>query len=244
LSRKRQVTEENSPNVPAYIVTFSDMTTLLLTFFVMLMSLAHTQDKELYNKGRESFIRTIGNLGLGILYGRKDKPNFGNTKIKYFINNPDGLLEGRSIDAKEEDIRRTFKKVSQSMTTMRSKIVAKTTKFSVTNIHFSPGNATLNEPAKKFLTEFCLDLQQEPSTGAVSLYVLGLARDETTGKKQWILSAKRAKAVADFLNDALPFDSKWPIYSWGAGDGGDWTNSNSPISEQSQIFIAVLRTSD
>ncbi len=71
MSREHRVIKEGSPKVPAYIVTFSDMVTLLLTFFVMLLSLASVQDPELFNRGRGAFAQTIKDLGLGILYGKK-----------------------------------------------------------------------------------------------------------------------------------------------------------------------------
>ena len=242
--RRRKPETETKPKVPAYIVTFSDMTTLLLTFFVMLLSLASVQDPELFYKGRGSFIESMRELGLGMLYNRKRAPDFGHVKIKYFIKNPDKLFPGRVIDAKEEEIRRVFKKVSRSMKTMRSQIVAKKTNFTVTNIRFPPGEATLNGEAVRFLTEFCLDLQQNPISEAIKLYVLGLAGDEAVERQQWILSARRAQAVADFLQDTLPSASNWPVYSWGAGPGGDWVGQDSPISKQSHILIAVLRASD
>ena len=116
--------------------------------------------------------------------------------------------------------------------------------FSVTNIHFPPGAATLNSNAVKFLTDFCLDLQHNRSDEAIKLYVLGLAGDEAAEKQQWILSARRAQVVADFLQDNLSSTSNWPVYSWGAGPGGDWVDQDSPISEQSQILIAILRAGD
>lgn len=251
MKRESQRVKESSAKVPAYIVTFSDMVTLLLTFFVMLLSLAHVQDPELFNKGRDSFVQSMRNLGLGILYNRKRAPQFGQVKIKYFIETPDKLFTGRSIHAKEEEIRRVFKNLSRSMKTLPSQIVAQKTNFSITNIRFPPGEATLNEPAKRFLTEFCLDLQQ--STGRltvgsgsrpIKLYVLGLAGDVPNEAQQWILSARRAQAAADFLQAHLPSASNWPVYSWGAGPGGDWVEQNSPISKQSHILIAVLRVSD
>jgi hypothetical protein len=87
--------------------------------------------------------------------------------------------------------------------------------------------------------------------------VLGLAYDGVTEQEQWILSAKRAQTVADFLRDTLSAagggqtrrsltggESKWSVYSWGAGPGGDWVERDSPISKHSQILIAVLRASD
>jgi outer membrane protein OmpA-like peptidoglycan-associated protein len=220
------------------------MTTLLLTFFVMLLSLASVQDPELFNIGRGSFVESVRAMGLGVLYGRRPAPEFGHTKVKYFISTPDKLFKGRSIDAKEEETRRIFQKVDRSMKSMPSQIVAKKTNFSITNIRFEPGDATLNESSKRFLTKFSTGLQQDTDAGAMKLYVLGLAADEATAKKQWIVSAKRAQAAADFLKDTLLTAEQWAIYSWGAGPGGDWVQQDSPISRQSQILIAVLRTND
>jgi len=244
LSRPRCTTEAKGSQVPAYIVTFSDMVTLLLTFFVMLLSLANVQDPELFNKSRNAFIEYMRNCGLGMLEGKKTTAEFGKIKIKYCISDFDEDASVRTIDAKEEELRRIFKEISQSMTTKRSQIVAKKANFSVTNISFSPGEAWLNEPARMFLTQFAADLQQDTGSGEIKLYVLGLAGDEQTEKRQWILSAKRAQAVADFLNNILPSQFQGQVYSWGAGRGGLWVGENSLASEQSQILIAVLRTNN
>jgi outer membrane protein OmpA-like peptidoglycan-associated protein len=223
------------------------MTTLLLTFFVMLLTLAQEQDSGYtgigqYTEARASFSRAISSLGLGIIYSEKQGPDFGNIKPKYDINNPDSQFAGRTIDAKEEDIRRIFQKLSRSMKTTPSHIVGERTNFSVTDIRFPPGDVTLNEPAKMFLTKFSSDLQQDPDSKFAKLYVLGLAGDESTEKGRWILSARRAQVAADFLQDLLPSRANWPVYSWGAGPGGDWVSRHSPISGQSQILIAVLRS--
>ena len=236
-----QQTEESPPKVPGYIVTFSDMVTLLLTFFVMLLSLATVQDPDLFNRGRESFWKSIRQQGLGVLYGAVERPDFGNVKVKYFIDIPDENAIGRTIDAKEEEIRRIFQKVNRSMKSIPSEILTRKTNFSVTDIRFSPGESILDESSKSFLTQFVLDSQRTLDTKTVGLYVLGLATEGATEKKQWMLSAERAQVVADFLRNTLPPASNWPIYSWGAGPGGDWVGQDSPISEQSQILIAVFR---
>jgi hypothetical protein len=143
------------------------------------------------------------------------------------------------------------------MITTPSQMAAKRTNYSVANVRFSSGSADLNESAKKYLTEFCRDLQQNTTQNASELYVLGLASDVSTEREQWLLSANRAQVVADFLRNTLSDSysapaqssifgkrSKWTVYSWGAGPGGDWVGPDSPISEKSQILIAVLRASD
>jgi len=220
------------------------MITLLLTFFVMLLSLAEVQDPELFNTGRDSFIKSINMLGLGMLQGKKQTLDFGEIKAKHFIYEPEKALVVRTIDAKEEELRRLFKKLTRSMTTMPSQIVAETANFSVTNIRFSPGQAALNESARKYLAEFCLNLQSIPAKQKIRLYVLGLAAEEPTKKDLWLLSARRAKVVADYLNENLPSNLRWPVYSWGGGPGGDWVNAESPISKESHILIASLRSDE
>ncbi|UCC23399.1 MAG: OmpA family protein [Planctomycetota bacterium] len=243
---KRQPVAEGAPKVPGYIVTFSDMVTLLLTFFVMLLSLAEVPDEGLFYAGRESFLVSIRRLGLGIFTGKKPTLDFGHIKIKYFITKPDTLTERRTIDAKTEQLRRLFHQVDRSTTAMPSQIVARKTNFAVTPIRFPPGQANLDQSAKNFLTEFASDLQQRPDPEGLKLYVLGLAADEPTQQRQWLVSARRANAVADFLQNQLSSDqtsqarTEWPVYSWGAGLGGHWVDPDTPIYKQSQILIAVL----
>ncbi|MHC4708209.1 MAG: flagellar motor protein MotB [Planctomycetota bacterium] len=242
MNRERQAEEKKGSSIPAYIVTFSDMVTLLLTFFVMLLSLANMQDPELFDVGRNSFLESMNKFGMGSLFGGFQTPLFGHVKIKYYIDRPDALYEDRTIDATDEDVRRIFQKMDKSVTTMPSQIVAGKNNFSVTNIRFSPGEAVLSESAKGSLREFCLDLQQDADSRVPKLYVLGLAGGEKSEKQQWIVSAKRARAVADFLKDAI--EDRWPVYSWGAGPGGCWVEQESPVYAQSQILIAVLRSGE
>jgi flagellar motor protein MotB len=254
LRRSRQRTEDKGMPVPAYIVTFSDMVTLLLTFFVMLLSLADVQDPELFNKGRDAFVRSIRYIGLGALFGRNETPDFGDYKPKYTVPEPEETQARRNIDAKTEELRRIFLKLRQISTVLPSQIDAGSTSISVTSVHFPPERAELDDPSKKFITDFCRNLRQNSGQKDIELYVLGLAPDAKTEKDKWILSANRAQAVADFMsnvfssitstntrNSLFTESTKCSVYSWGAGPGGVWVGSDSPISAQSQILIAVLR---
>ena len=227
MTDKNREVEDKGNKVPAYIVTFSDMTTLLLTFFVLLISLASMQDPEIFNRGRDSFWQSVKYCGLGMLFGKKVTLDFEDIMMRHLIEDPNNKSEGRGIDEQGEKIRKILVRLSQSMVSMPSQIVAEKVNFSVTNIRFPQGEATLDQSAKKFLTEFCLTLRASTAslaesqkayskTGMASnkvhtLYVLGLGdnlSDSLTEsrimeKKQWILSTKRAKAVADFLETVL-----------------------------------------
>ena len=237
-SKAKKAPDPGGPSVPAYIVTFSDMVTLLLTFFVMLLSLAKVQDPELFNKSRDAFNEHINCYGLGMLTGKQIVPDFGQTKVRYHIPDPDEDAPARTVDSEEETLRRLFQKVTQSMQVMPSQIGVRLSDYLPTSIHFSPGKTELDEADRKYLTQFAANFRRDVSSEKVELYVLGLAGDEPTEKKQWVISSLRAQRVAGFLEKA---ELKCPIYSWGAGSGGNWADRDSPISEQSQILIAVLR---
>ncbi|MBN2314628.1 MAG: OmpA family protein [Sedimentisphaerales bacterium] len=258
MSRKRSAPVEDKMKVPGYIVTFSDMVTLLLTFFVLLLTLADTQDAELFNRGRDSFIESMKYMGLGMLFGRSAMSFHGEFKTKHSVENPDESAQNRTIDARAEELRRIQQQLKQRTTIMPSPIVGDRTDYSITNVRFSPGSDDLNESAKKFLTGFCRDLQQDISQKKVILYVLGLASEGQSEREQWLLSARRAKNVEDFLQNTLSSlerngqsqggrlerESKYTIYSWGGGPGEGWADRDSPISQNSQILIAVLRDTD
>lgn len=254
MRRTRQTSEDDGPKVPGYIVTFSDMVTLLLTFFVMLLTLADTQDADFYDRGRDAFLKSIRYMGLGLLTGRNSSPELGNNKIKYDIDLPDEENSERTIDAKAEEIRRIFEKVKKTAETIPPEIIAKKNNFSVdNNIHFQRGKADLDESTKKYLTEFCTNLVMNNERKPLTLYILGLAPEETNERSKWVISAMRAEVVAKYMRAS--FESmlanqnnssvygpgpKWPVYSWGAGSGGQWADHDSEISSQKQIAIAIL----
>jgi chemotaxis protein MotB len=244
LSRKKLIPEILPPKVPGYIVTFSDMVTLLLTFFVMLLTLANDQDPEMFNKGRDSFIRSIRYVGLGMFFGRQDMPAFGSVKTKHYIDTDEQPSARRTLDSEKEKVRRILEQISQIGTIMPSEMVADETRYTVTKVHFAPSKGELDDRARKYLSEYCDRWREVGGIENIKIYVLGLAADESTPARQWQLSARRAKVVADFLNKALSSHLQRPVYSWGGGPGGDWVDTDSPISEESHILIASLRSDE
>jgi len=230
--------------VPGYIVTFSDMVTLLLTFFVMLLTLANEQDPELFNKGRDSFVKSIRYIGLGMFFGRQDMPVLGSLKSRHYIEQDEQPDNRRTIDAQRERVRRILERISEYATVLQSEVTAQETRFYVTNIYFDAGAAELADKDTEFLAEFCQALHEVGGIENIKIYVLGLAGDEPTPAQQWQLSARRAKVVADFLNHTIGSRLQRPVYSWGGGPGGDWVNAESLVWEKSHILIGLLKTDE
>jgi len=123
----------------------------------------------------------------------------------------------------------------------RGRITCRSKEFNVTDIHFERGKWDLSSSAKEYLTKYSLSLQ-ESFTGQSppTIYVVGLAGKERGEKQKWILSARRAQSVADFLRQNLPENSKWRLYCWGAGRGGQWSNDTGPMNKDAEIMISVL----
>jgi len=252
--RSRSQPQEEKPKVPSYIVTFSDMVTLLLTFFVLLLTLAQVQDPDLFNRGRDSFWESIHLCGLGVLLGSETKPELEASKTKHLTSDPE-TTQDRTLDEYRERLRQAFERLSQSTTTLPSQIVGHRLNFSITPIKFAPGEAHLDDESRHYLARYCIDLQQNLRAETCTLYVLGLAGDEATQMQQWTLSARRAEAVARFLREELARhasrpsgtppaadSSPWRILCWGAGPGGHWAGQDRPDPGRSQILIAMLRS--
>jgi chemotaxis protein MotB len=234
--------EPKKPGAPGWIVTFSDMITLLLTFFVLLLSMAQTQvDDHKFRAGQIALQRAFSDFGVaGLLINHTSGPQMEYPKPKYRVDVGEDEKEDRSIDAETEMLRRVMMDIETMMKISPSQIAGMNKKFLQTNITFARGSSVLKAGDLQTLKTTCQQIRVNYSGQNPILYVLGLAADERDRHKQWTLSAERAQAVADEIRANLPADHKWPIYCWGAGSGGQWTGHAGQVTERTQILIAVL----
>lgn len=240
MSKKRA--EEPKASAPAYIVTFSDMITLLLTFFVMLLSLAKDQvDKHKFMSGMASFRTAVTDFGLsGFLISRSSGPELEHPKPKYRIDEGQDEKQDRSIDSKTEMMRRILMDIEHMMKISPSHISGMDKKFLQTNIRFEPKSSNLDTQNQKYLSQLCQQISVNYVGQEPIIYVLGLAADTTGQEEPWIVSAQRAMIVADQIRSELPKNVKWPVYSWGAGTGGEWVGQEGHVNKQAHILITVL----
>jgi len=244
MSSKRTSSEQSGSQVPGYIVTFSDMVTLLLTFFVLLLAMADEQHEDLFTAGQSAFKRALADFGLsGYLLSKHSGLDFQHPKAKYKIDEGLDERDNRSIDAEMETVRRRLLDLEKTMKIMPSQIVGVSKSFTVTDIHFKRGGWGLDEPAKEFLTTYCRQLEEGLGTSSVTLYVVGLAGSEPGARQQWQVSARRAESVARYIKGRLSAQSQWTVYCWGAGPGGDWIGPGGVISKQTDIMIVALTSS-
>lgn len=252
--------KEESQSVPVWIVSFSDMVTLLLAFFVLLQTFAQDQNPELFYAGQGSFRRAVSGFGLSSMFsGEIEAPIRDWRKIKYptahKISAPGAE---RVIDSDDDEIRQAFRKLRTDIDVDVSAMNEETITVYSTDIIFAPGAASLNADAMSYLKQLAADLKRAVNPAKTRLYVVGLAADERNSKSQWVLSARRANAVHKAFDRLLSqgdAQSRWRLFSWGAGPGGRWCRRHSVVARTGReegnsgvagthVAISVVRAGD
>jgi len=220
---RAQQDESGQPEVPAWIVSFTDMTTLLLAFFVMLMALAKEQNPELFYQGQGAFRRNIAGLGIpSWLFGKEQKLKSVSLKRRHPTEENKEINRLRVLDPEDEEIRRIFHDLKQLIETHTSDTVVESRSI-ITPIRFEPYQTSLSASAERYVKEFAVDLRQNVGWEGMRIYVIGSATDIQEDVEQWLLSARRAEAVADSLRRNLSIEAHepaWQVFAWGVGSGG------------------------
>lgn len=192
MARKKKKLGPTKRGVPAYMTSFADMMTLMLTFFILLVAFAEEQRAELVAAGTGSFIRALNSFGLpGLLPGGRRavelshvKPNF-RIRPRHVELAPDGRPLNRDLPRPPEDrLRRS--RIQYHLRNKRAVALA-------TAVSFEPGSSTLDAASRAQLDEIAALAQK-------NLSYLGIEAHTPGPGDGWALSARRAAAVARYLH--------------------------------------------
>ena len=77
MSKKHAMAEAGGEKVPIWIISFADMITLLLSFFVMLQTMASRRDDKLFSIAQDSFRRSMAGFGIpDLVFGKQSVTEF------------------------------------------------------------------------------------------------------------------------------------------------------------------------
>lgn len=220
--------EDEEPTAPFWMATFSDMMTLLLTFFVMLVAMSTVEVKKFeeamsYFTGRRGLMEQEGVMpGIMGIAGKQDVRE----QAKVFEDiardlQEQGVGEAVTVDLTERGIRVTL----------------------LDTIAFAPGSVALDERAQDVLDRVAaavhppLGVEVEGHTDDVPI-------STPTYPSNWELSAARAAAVVRFLagrSDALPPDRYVAV---GYGEYRPRVDNESPENRALNRRITVLFRND
>lgn len=248
--KPKKVVEESGEKAPLWIISFADMISLLMAFFVMLQAMATEQSNEFLMNSSGRFEVTIGEFkrsleGFGIpdLLGKPSQnQNFSSRQVRYRYNSPDPQpVVNPAVDGNQESMRRIFSQLSQSSKTYRPQLTGSVRDFSFAPLRFAEGNAVLDGDAQAWLKQYAVNLGQMAMTKGTRLYVVGFAPDAPTSSQEWSVSEQRARNAAQFLRSQLPEKVRDQIFWWGAGAGGEWSSGMGSASEKTHILFTFLR---
>jgi chemotaxis protein MotB len=80
----RKPPEDSKAKVPAWMVSFGDMMTLILTFFILLVSLSKERQMGLIAKGVGSFVARLNSFGLDSLMSARERDEiFNEVRVRF-----------------------------------------------------------------------------------------------------------------------------------------------------------------
>ncbi len=211
---RRERQEEPPKGLPAWMATFSDLVTLLLTFFVMMMAMASFDDPIRVDAVVESIHKA---LGVG---GTNRKMVESHTEESY-------TADSRRDEALQPIVARLRQAFAQHISDHFIKMEDKEQEVRVRldeRVFFRPGSAELHPTAYALVADLAVQLAETDVDIRVEGYADGLGTEE----KNWELSAQRSLAVVLALRERGPipgerlesvaYGSFHPGAEFGAGD--------------------------
>lgn len=178
---------------PAWMVSFGDMMTLILTFFILLVSLSKEQQEGLVAQGVGSFLVALRSFGLpGVMNESEKAQVFENVRRKF------------NLPPEEDAARRTDHLDASNLELIRAKAAKALRPHDELNqpavARFEPGSTELTDAARRYLDLLATTLR--PAPGQVLLLEGHAPTADAAGR---LLAFRRAQTVAQYLMDEHGF---------------------------------------
>lgn len=212
------------PGVPPWMLTYSDMVTLLLTFFIMMLAMANFEDIQKIQAVFKSIRNALGVGGSNsALIAVLEEKAFTDPKRKVEAVKPTVAKLRQAMSAHFND---SF----IQMTTQENEVRVRLDE----RVFFMPGKAKLHPAAYGFLGELA-DLLKEEN---VDIRVEGYTDSTGSELQNWKLSSARALAVVLALRETGPFPGeRLEAVALGPFHEGNVISENDPWNRRIEIVI-------
>ena len=197
---KKPFKEDPKPGVPAYMVSFGDMMTLILTFFILLVSMSYEQNQGLMAKGLGSFTVAIQSHGMtGVMSEQQKMEAFDHFRRRFNLP-PEEDPEERADDYDDASDKELVKARLAEGLTPHNEF------FQPLVATFGPQDAELDDSSKLYIDRLAATLR--PVLGQV-LVLEGHALDTGTAERDHRLAHARARAVENYLVEEHGYRADW-----------------------------------
>ena len=191
MGRRKKKKDEKMEGLPAWMATYSDMVTLLLTFFVLLLAMATFDDTKRVEAVFESIKSALGVGGFeSNLVGVMKEPNYTQeSTVRDDVTRP---VVARLRQAMSKHISDDLIRMVQNEQEVRLRLDDR--------VFFRPGSTQLHPTAYSLLADLADILSEVDGEIRVE------GHTDATGNEQqnWILAAQRAISVVETLRAKGP----------------------------------------
>jgi chemotaxis protein MotB len=197
---------DHGPGTPPWLISFGDMMTLFLCFFIMLVTMAKTQDAGMMAKGLGPFVASLEMTGNdGAMRGSEVAVAINRYRTRFGLDplSEEELLTGHESPKDASEIEKLVHSALRSSFVMPQPLVAR----------FAETSADLSEDARHYLDMLADSLR--PGQGQV-LVLEGHADDGDDAYDTGLLALRRARAVSEYFIEEHGFVSvrveprSWP----------------------------------
>jgi chemotaxis protein MotB len=222
----RQVESDEAPGAPEWMVTFSDCMTLLLTFFVLLLSFSSFDDR-IFRKLQMIFMEALPEVS------KSEAKNKDSILPSEQVQQTVELLEGSEKPTLNRDLEDNIKK--ETPVDYRSRKM-----FSISSGKIFWGDGVLISPeGRRIMANMASFLKEVPSH-----VVISENGAVTEGSEH--LGLSRAWAIIDYLTSEKKLDKSWFSVSAGTtmdqGDIGGERSYRTSIKSERKLEIVLLRS--
>ena len=201
MARSKKKKEDSSPGAPLWLVTYGDMVTLVLTFFVLLFSMSSI-DVQKFELMLLSFKGAIGFMPGGKAI-QEDSAVFGGQPAQH-------AGESARVTPELQQIARNLRNYLRTEG-LDKEIVVRIDQRGVTvslsdQFLFESGRAEIKPEGMRVLFKIAEFIKDSVPAEAVEGHTDGVPLRGGIYRDNWGLSAARAAAVASYLQDRAGFD--------------------------------------